>query len=74
VAAMKRVLKWAGIVVAPPAGPVVLAVGYVFVDSERMLDRSYAKKPSAVHANVAPDREARTLLWFQLAPTATART
>jgi cytochrome c5 len=51
---MKRILKWAGIVVALVAGLVVLAIVYVFIASQRMLDRTYPKGPSAVHAAVTP--------------------
>lgn len=56
---MKPILKWAGIVVASLAGLLVLAIAYVFIGSQRMLDRSYRKTPSAVHASVTPDQVAR---------------
>jgi len=52
---MKRVLKWAGIIVASLAGLIVLAIAYVFIASQRMLDRTYPKRPSAVHAASTPE-------------------
>jgi hypothetical protein len=48
--AMKPILKWAGIVAASLAGLLVLAIAYVFIGSQRMLDKSYPKRPSTVHA------------------------
>jgi len=56
---MKPILKRAGIVVASLSGLLFLAVAYVFIGSQRMLDRSYPKRPSAVHASAAPDQVAR---------------
>jgi mono/diheme cytochrome c family protein len=52
---MKRILKWAGIVVASLAGLIVLAIACVFIVSQRTLDRTYPKRPSAVHAASTPD-------------------
>lgn len=56
---MKPILKRAGIVAASLAGVLVLAIGYVLIGSQRMLDRSYRKRPSAVHASVSADAIAR---------------
>jgi len=56
---MKRMLKWAGIVVASLVGLLVLAIAFVFAGSERILDRSYRKRPSTVHASITPDQVAR---------------
>jgi hypothetical protein len=56
---MKPILKWAGIVAASLAGLLVLAIAYVFIGSERILHRSYPKRPSAVHALVTADAVAR---------------
>jgi cytochrome c5 len=52
---MKRILKWAGIVVATLAGLIVFVIVYVFIASQRMLDRTYPKAPSAAHAAVTPE-------------------
>ena len=51
---MKRIVKWAGIVVASLAGLIVLAIACVFIASQRMLDKTYPKGPSAAHAAVTP--------------------
>jgi mono/diheme cytochrome c family protein len=56
---MKRILKWAGIVLASLVGLLVLAVAYVFIASQRMLGKTYPKRPSTVHASVMPDQVAR---------------
>jgi mono/diheme cytochrome c family protein len=56
---MKRLLKWAAIVAGALAGLLVLAIVYVLVVSQRMLDRSYPGRPSAVHASLTPDAIAR---------------
>jgi hypothetical protein len=52
---MKPILKWAGTVAASLAGLLILAIAYVFIGSQRMLDRSYPKRPSSVHAPVTAD-------------------
>jgi len=52
---MKRILKWTGIVATSLAGLVVLALVYVFIVSQRMLDRTYPKGPSAAHALTTPE-------------------
>jgi len=56
---MKRILKWAGIVAAALAGLLLLAVAWVFIASERMLNRTFPKRPTSVHASVTPEAEAR---------------
>ncbi|MGA2597449.1 MAG: c-type cytochrome [Bryobacteraceae bacterium] len=56
---MKPILKWAGIVAASLAGLLVLAIAYVFIVSQRILDRSYLKRSSAVHELVTADAVAR---------------
>jgi mono/diheme cytochrome c family protein len=56
---MKPILKWAGTVAASLAGLLILAIAYVFIGSQRMLDRSYPKRPSTVHAPVTADSVAR---------------
>lgn len=56
---MKPILKWTGIVGASLAGLLVLAIAYVLIGSERILDRSYPKRPSAVHSLVTADAVAR---------------
>lgn len=56
---MKPILQWAGIVAASLAALLVLAIAYVFIGSQRMLDMSYPKRPSAVHAVVSADAVAR---------------
>jgi cytochrome c5 len=53
--AMKRIVKWAGIVAASLAGLIVLAIAFVFTASQRILDRTYPKRPTAVHADSAPE-------------------
>ena len=52
---MKRIVKWAGIVAASLAGLIVLAIAFVFIASERMLDRTYPKRPTAVHRASTPE-------------------
>lgn len=47
---VKRVLKWAGIAAASLAGVLVLAIVWVLITSQRILDRSYIRRASAVHA------------------------
>ncbi len=47
------------IVVASLAGLVVLALAYVFIASEVILDRTYPRRPSAVHAPAAAEAIAR---------------
>jgi cytochrome c5 len=56
---MKPILKWAGIVAGSLAGLLLLAIAGVFIASQRMLDRSYPKGPSAVHAAVTAGAVAR---------------
>ncbi len=56
---MKPVLKWVGIVVASIAGLLVLTAAYVFIASQRMLDRSYTIRPSPLHAPVTAAAIAR---------------
>lgn len=56
---MKPILKWAGVAVASLTGLLVLAIAYVLIGSQSMLDRSYRKRPSAVHASVTRDQVAR---------------
>ena len=58
-AEMKRILKWAGIVAASLAGLLVLAIAYVFIGSQRILDRTYPKKPSAVQSSATAEAVAR---------------
>jgi hypothetical protein len=60
---MKPLVKLAGIVAASVAGVLVLAIASVLIDSQRMLDRSYPRRPSTAH----------TWLSFQPALTATPR-
>jgi cytochrome c553 len=52
---MKRIVKWAGIVAASLAGLIMLAIAFVFIASQRMLDRTYPKRPTAVHAASTPE-------------------
>jgi cytochrome c553 len=52
---MKRIVKLAGIVIASLAGLIVLAIASVSIASQRMLDRTYPKRPSAVHAASSPE-------------------
>jgi cytochrome c553 len=52
---MKRTVKWAGIVVASLGGLILLAIACVFIASQRMLDRTYPKRPSAVDAAPTPE-------------------
>jgi len=52
---MKRIVKWAGMVLASLAGLIVLAIACVFIASQRMLDRTYPQRPSAVHAASTPE-------------------
>jgi cytochrome c553 len=52
---MRRILKWAGIVLASLAALMALAIVYVFIASQRILDQTYPKRPSAVHAAVSPE-------------------
>ena len=56
---MKPLLKWAGIVAASLTGLLVLATAWVFIDSQRILDRSYPKRPSAVHSPGTAEAVAR---------------
>jgi cytochrome c5 len=56
---MKPILKWAGIVVASLAGLLVFAIAYVFIGSQRILDRSYPTRLSAVHSPVTAEAVAR---------------
>jgi mono/diheme cytochrome c family protein len=56
---MKRIMKWAGIVVASLAGLMVLGIAFVFIASQRMLDRTYPKRPTAVHAASTAEAIAR---------------
>lgn len=56
---MKPILKWVGIVAASLAGLLVLAVAYVLIGSQRILDRRYPIRPSAVHANETAEAVAR---------------
>jgi cytochrome c553 len=56
---MNSVLKWTGIVAALLAGLLVLAIVCVLIASQLMLDRTYAKRPSTVHATVAPEAVAQ---------------
>lgn len=53
--AMKTILKWAGIIAASLAGLLVLAIFYVFIASQQMLDRTYLKGPSTAHAATTPE-------------------
>ncbi len=56
---MKPVLKWGGIIAASSAGLIALAVAYVFIASQMMLDRTYPKRPSAVRAPATAEAIAR---------------
>jgi mono/diheme cytochrome c family protein len=56
---MRPMLKWGVIATAGLAGVLVLAVGYVFIASQVMLDRTYPKVPSAVHSSADPAAVAR---------------
>ena len=56
---MRSVLRWAARVAAALAGVLVLAVGYILIVSQAMLDRTYPKVPSAVHSSAAPEAVAR---------------
>jgi cytochrome c553 len=56
---MKSLLKWTGIVAASLVGLLALAVAFVFIASEVMLDRTYPKRPSTVHAYVTAETIAR---------------
>jgi cytochrome c553 len=56
---MTSILKWAGIVAASLAGLVVLAVAWVFIRSQVILDRTYPKRPSTVHVFVSTEAVAR---------------
>jgi len=53
--AMMRIVKWAAVVFAVLAGLIVLAIALVFITSQRMLDRTYPKRPTAVHAASTPE-------------------
>ena len=56
---MKPILKWAGIVAASLAGLLVLAIAYVFIGSEQILDKSYPVRPSAVRSIATAEAVAR---------------
>ena len=47
---MRRILKWAGIVAAVPLGLAILAVAYVLIASQVILDRDHAKRPDPIRA------------------------
>ena len=47
---MRRVLKWAGIVAAVPLGLAVLAIAYVLIASQVILDRSHTIRPDTIRA------------------------
>lgn len=52
---MKRIVKWARIVVASLGGLIVIAIASVFIVSQRMLDRTYPNRPTAVDAAPTPE-------------------
>jgi hypothetical protein len=51
---MNRIAKWAGIVVAFLGGLIVIAIASVFIVPQRMLDRTYPNRPTAVDAAPTP--------------------
>jgi cytochrome c553 len=56
---MRPILKWAGIVVASLVALLVLGIAFVYIDSQRILNRRYSQRPSAVHMSATPDQVAR---------------
>ena len=47
---MRRVLKWAAIVAAVPLGVAVLAIVYVLIASQVILDRTHPSRPDPIRA------------------------
>jgi cytochrome c553 len=47
---MRRILKWTGIIAAVPLGVLILAIVYVLIASQLILDRAHAKRPDPIRA------------------------
>jgi cytochrome c553 len=56
---MRRILKWMGIVASGALGAAVLAIAYVLIASQVILDRPHAKRPDPIRAASGPAAIAR---------------